>query len=655
MATPKKLLKAGGCLFYWGFMMTALILADLEASVRAQSLNVTDFGAAGDAVQFYVSTTAGSPLVTVKGTNQLSSADIGKTIEVFGVGQQTIGINSYSVNSTNHLDLIATITNVDNTGTNIFISMVPQVTLNSTFATYGTDNTPAIRNAIAAAGTNATINFPNGIFLCMPTLHNGVDGYSMAAICLNRGGLHFVGSGNTTLLSRGAFRPENFAVYGWGVHPCRGYLFQVVAPVTNDFPIVLESLTLDGGLQQGNSSVHGIYVNEVDGLGWDVGHCAWLCFDTSGGNTETATHQVFTNLVVQHWRGEMFKSIDQNQNGNISIHNTTFRDGDATALNIYGSWDVTSNRFENLFQVAEYFQSYYTNTSYFQNNFVTNITGNGWAWNGALLTAPPFIMQSNVFYFAGFGNNGIQTTPGANISILDNEIHCADYMTAFAIGTQGSQGTVANSNILISGNSIYAPNKITAMVGFGGQGILGVTGLTISNNTVNATEVQNILSQGNGTAANVSFNNNGIYCAIGKFNIAAGQPMVLIQTNNTYTPAQLYGNTGTTNLVSYGGGPLYPTMYVQTAANFVLDDSTPSQIPAGAYLRFDNSVNTQGSYYLIYPSTSLANFITVTNGQVITFNWSGTAWMTNAVTNAQSNSPSTNSPPAPPTNLHFIN
>jgi hypothetical protein len=640
-------------------LLASLLLGGEQFVARAQQsvLSVTDFGAAGDAVQFYANTKAGSPLVTT--TNIFSSADIGKTIEVFKVGVQTVGINSYGVNSTNRLDLIATITNVVN-GTNLYLSTPPQTAVQNTFATAGTDNTPAILKAIAAAGTNATINFPDGTFLCMSRLHNGTDGYAMVAICLNRGGLHFTGTGHTTLLSRGAFRPEDFSVYGWGVHPARGFLFQVVAPVTNDYPIILENLTLDGGLQAGNLDVHGIYVNEIDGLGWDVGHCAWLCFDTTAGTKVTATHQIFTNVIVQHWRGEMFKSIDQNQNGNISIHNCTFRDGCATALNIYGSWDVTSNRFENLFQVAEYYQSYYTNVSYFQNNFVTNITGNGWAWNGAQLTAPLFVMQSNVFYFTGYGNNGIQTTPGANIAVLNNEIHCADYMTAFAIGTAGSQGTVLNSNILIAGNAVFAPNKLAALVNFGGPGVLGVNGLTVSNNTVTATEVQNILAQGNGTATGVSFSNNTVNCAIGKFNIGGGQPMVLVGPDNTYTPAQLYGNTGTTNLVSYGSGPLYPTLYVQTAANFVLDDSSPAQIPAGAYLRFDDSVNTQGSYYFVYPSTQPCSPVTVSTGQVVTFYWTGAAWSTNqpAGTTPPDNGggTGTNTVPAthtPPSGLHI--
>jgi hypothetical protein len=651
-------------------LLLAFVSGSGGLTAQAQSsLNVTDFGAIGDAGQFFVNTTAGSPMMTT--VNPLSSADIGKTIEIFKVGVQTVGTNSYGVYSTNNLDLIATITNVVN-GTNIFISALPQATLPNTFATYGTDNTPAIRQAIAAAGPNATITFPNGTFLCLPSFHIGADGYTLGAICLHRGGLHFLGSGATTLLARAAFRPEDFSAYGWGVHPYRGYLFEVVAPVTNDQPIVLENLTLDGGLPQGNTDVHGIYVNEIDGLGWDVGHCAWLCYDSAGGATGTATHQIFTNIVVQHWRGEMFKSIDQNANGNISIHNSVFRDGDATALNIYGSWDITGNRFENLFQVAEYYQNYYTNTSYFQNNFITNITGNGWAWNGGVWTAPPFIMQSNIFYLNGTGMNAIQTMPAANICVLNNEIHCADYMTAFNLGAIGAQGSVMNSNIVIAGNSIYAPTKLTAVFGFGGDGINGITGLAISNNSVSVLQQIFAVIRGGPQQINVSFNNNLINCPAAGFQTGApgknNSAYILISTNNTYTALPIYHGSVQTNIVSYVGGPLQWLDYVPTGDTFVLDDSTPAQIPSGAYLAFDNRTNRWATYnggsggnVVIYPSCNMTTAVTLTNGSLVIFNWTGTAWTLSAANNGGANNSGagTSSPtsviPSPPTNFRIVN
>jgi len=61
-------------------------------STQSQTIfNVTNFGAVGDAVQLYVNTIANSVVVTT--SNRLSSADIGKTIEIFGVGTQSMGLN----------------------------------------------------------------------------------------------------------------------------------------------------------------------------------------------------------------------------------------------------------------------------------------------------------------------------------------------------------------------------------------------------------------------------------------------------------------------------------------------------------------------------------------------------------------------------------
>jgi hypothetical protein len=350
----------------------------------------------------------------------------------------------------------------------------------------------------------------------------------------------------------------------------------------------------------------------------------------------------------------MLKSIDQNTNGNLAIYNCSFIDGNATALNIYPSLDCRNCVFANLLQVAEIYQTYYTNAAYFMNNYVTNITGNGWAWNGGVPTAPPFIMESNTFYFNGYGNNCIQTTPAANISILNNQIHCASYETVFAIGTAGSQGSFPNANITISGNSVFADayswqypgssNILTSFVSFGGPGNTAVTDLTISSNTVTSGTVQHVLYQGP-YSTNVLFFNNTIIDSQAGFYMGAGNPMVLIGTNNSYTPNQLAGNPGTTNLVSYGNGPLHPTKFVGTGANFILVDTNASQIPVGAYMQFDNRTNWQGTYYNVFPSQSSSRYVTVTNGQVATFFWTNGVW---ALFSSQAVIPS------PPVGFHMI-
>src|SRR5690348_252761 len=87
----------------------------MEAQI---SLNVTNFGARGDAVQIWVNTKKNSTQLTT--TNQLSTADVGKTIELFGVGSPSIGINYLGNWSTNQQDMLAVITNVVNR-TNIYI------------------------------------------------------------------------------------------------------------------------------------------------------------------------------------------------------------------------------------------------------------------------------------------------------------------------------------------------------------------------------------------------------------------------------------------------------------------------------------------------------------------------------------------------------
>src|ERR1039458_5616864 len=82
-----------------------MILGQVYSSqAQTPTLSVTDFGAQGDAAQILVSTVSNSSVITVQSTNQLSSADVGKLILLFGAGPAT--------GPTNNQDLIATITQV---------------------------------------------------------------------------------------------------------------------------------------------------------------------------------------------------------------------------------------------------------------------------------------------------------------------------------------------------------------------------------------------------------------------------------------------------------------------------------------------------------------------------------------------------------------
>lgn len=74
-------------------------------SVLGQAtLTITNYGAVGDVIRFYSTTVGGSAKVTT--TNVVTSADIGKVIEVFGVRLGTWAF------ITNNQDTLAIVTNV---------------------------------------------------------------------------------------------------------------------------------------------------------------------------------------------------------------------------------------------------------------------------------------------------------------------------------------------------------------------------------------------------------------------------------------------------------------------------------------------------------------------------------------------------------------
>ncbi len=628
------LLPIGGAKFHYCLLVT-LVLAVFTWSSQAQvTLNVQNFGAQGDAVQFYANTVSGSAEVTT--TNIFSVADIGKTIQVFRLW-------SRDCVAPNCQDMITTIASVDATGTNITLNQICQRTLMGTFATVGTDNTTAFAATVeaAAGATNVIINIPNGTYLLMPVWRNNADGYAYAGICLKRGGLHFKGEsrGGTVLLSRGAWQIKNT---GNGTpydgHSFRGFLFELVAPITNDYPLVFENMTWDGGVQQGNTSQHGFPVSPLDGAGWDEQHAAYLTFD-SKSVSGSATHQVLTNLTVIHWRGEMIKSIDLNRNGNIAIQNCLFADGNATALNIYPTWDLRNNTFSNLFQIGEYYQQYYTNTAYFCDNVVMNVTGNGLAINGGTGTNPPFVIAGNIF--SNMPANGILTTPGDNITITSNQFFNVNF--PINIGSRGYQGSCCNSNIVISYN--YMVNTAVPFQ-------LGGASSTDQNRTVSTKIYGNTIDGMNGNlltygwVKDVQFYSNVVPSRLdeggngnNRATISAGSSdglYVLVQTNNSYwTPR--YDLNGKTNLIDYANGSRFQVIYgVKTNTVYYLSTNNFAQYPVGAAILITNSCIQQpgaglpNDYFPVYLNPQLSGSpVVISNYQARVFYWNGSQWTTN--------------------------
>jgi hypothetical protein len=620
------------------FLLICLSLAGFTIASQAQrSLNVTTYGAVGDAVRFWVNSTSNS--VVVRTTNHLSSLDIGKAIEVFGCGPQTFGINSYGGTNGNQ-DIVATITNVFN-ATNIYISQICQKTLTNAFATYGHNNQTNFQAAIAAVGTdtNDIINIPSGTYLLLPTTHAGV--YSQSAIALQRGGINFVGAGtnSTTLLSQGAW-----TLMG------RGILVEIASPATNNLPLTFSRLTMDGGVQQGNTSNHGFPASNIDGTGWDTSHDALLTWCVSSASLP---HIYFTNVLVTHWRGEEFKSIDQPVNSTIGIYNCTFADGNATALNVYESWDVRSNLFVNLFQVAEYYQQYYSFPSYFEYNVITNITGNGFAINGGKGSNPPFYMESNVFYLSG--GNGIETEPADNLYFIGNIItNTGNYVVDFDLSASGAQGTYCNSNIVISGNLVVNSDIFIELGGGSGPtDIASVANTTINNNVVMTNSSQSsvnfIVSYG-GFTTNINIYSNDLSLNT-SVSVTTGQindPYPYISTNNNYWTPIVLNNIGSPQPIHYTGGSKYKFVQTYNPASqlFWLDDTNAAQMPnqfGTVSMVFTNATSQPNAPILIYPSSNINIApVILPYAQTVTFFWNGSAWMTN-------------NPLAllPPVNLHF--
>jgi len=597
-------------------------------SLAQTALNVTNFGAVGDAVQFFVNTTSNSMVVTT--TNQLSSADIGKAIEIFGAGPQTTGVDSYGNNTNGNQDMVATITGVQN-GTNVYVSQTAQATLTNTFATYGHNNQTNFANAIAAAsGTNTVINIPGGKYLFICPYNAGVSGN--AGIILSKGGISLVGAGtnNTTLLSQGAWQLS-------GGYVNRSFLIAFQSPIANDFPVSFENLTMDGGVQQGNTSIHGEIANPVDGQGWDQTHDA-IIMRGAGGNESTC--ETWSNIIFQHWRGEMVKDNLTTTNGNISIVHCVFTDGNASAVNLGESLNVSNCFFNNMFLVAEYFQYYATNASYFVNNVTTNITETTFGVDVAKGNNPPIYFKNNTCYLAE-GYDGFLCASGDNVYIISNQCICTDYTTVLGIGTAGALGTFESSNIVFAYNTIVNPYIFVSFGGTGTNGYqptnaYGIEGVQVYGNTLTQPNHMVFFLKTYGWTTNIHFFSNDCSSFAGvQTNPVVvnsgfyGSPFSLIDTNNLYY-IDIYDNVGITNYISYANGSRFEVVYpFQAGTVYALTDTNASQIPPGAQILIQNDNSSSNSIPVYLNSALTRGPVSVGYGQSLTATWSHGIWATN--------------------------
>jgi hypothetical protein len=616
---------------FCGVLFSGLIFSRAISGPAQTSVNVTNYGAVGDAANILANTTINSATVTFP-SGSFTSTDVGKVIELFGVGTSRSGTWNGTYYMGNE-DLIAIIANVVN-ATNVILNIPAGATSNGVYCVYGTQNVPAFQSAIDAAGTNTIIIIPAGNYLLVPPQQLGAawNSWYISSLVIAKGGIHFIGEDKTNTILTGCGAWKQYA----GPACWRGLLFALQGPVTNNYPLIFENLTMDGGVQIGNTGIGGTLGNPYDGSGWDGTHSAV----EDVGYYPRHDYKAFINCEFTHWRGEEVKSVMIATNGFILMTNCVFNDGNATGFNFSSPHTIDHCVFINLKEAEEFYVAFCTGSSYFQNNLVTNMTGGFFALNGATGTNPSYYITNNIFdNSTEYSAAPIMTAPAVNAFILNNTINLPKYGAAIAIGVQGYQGSFCNSNIVVSGNHVVGqsnPGQGQFLL-YGNDPPNNVVNLTITNNTV--TNVYYGLQSG-GLAANVrvAFNTflSPVHFLTGtRWSGTPAGPFILIETNNNFAYSTSYSSGAVqTNVISYKNGPKVFYDYTPPADVFVLEDSTSNQIPAGAYFSMDNRSNRYATVYngysapvTIYPSqNSYANPTVLKLGQMTNFYWSGSVW-----------------------------
>jgi hypothetical protein len=609
------------------------------------TLSVTQFGAKGDEQQVFVNTTSNSTAVVFPFS--LSSADINKTIELFGVGNQNIGNSSINgLLATNYQDYIGYITNINGNTAYITtpIGELPQQTSNNVYCIYGTNNSAVFQSIVDNAPTNAIIYIPKGNYLLIP--YQNYTNYTYAyynfgkddfPLIITRGGLTFTGDGEgqTVLVGEGAFKNEGYTCMRAGI-------FCVLGPIlTNNYPLIWQNLTFDGGLQQGYIGFEGIQpANWADGIGWD----GWSCAGLDEGTEPTINQKEFVNCEFRHMRGEMIKGITGAAlNETILVTNCYFWDGNATAFNYNYAHTITSCLFSNMYQIEEFYLKYPTNVgSYFVNNYSTNIFHNLISLNGGTLTNEPYVISNN-FFGCNMDGNGIATCPASSVLIASNTFieQPNSYTVAIVVGQAGAQPgdpNAYNQNITIVGNTFLNTFYHYIDVGGGWAGdVNNANCVKILNNVIITTGFVPLFD--GGYLTNVVVSGNNAFGAKLAFNAGGNTPYPFVSTNNNYWYYVLQdggdGVTPATNDIGYTMGSKIQLAYpVAPGTTNYLDDSNPKFIPTNAVFDFTNT-----TYIFQTGGKPVDVFLNGTNatGETLVVQpyqeafawWNGSSWQTN--------------------------
>jgi hypothetical protein len=572
----------------------------VSSRATAVTLNVTNYGAKGDAVQLLAATVSNSTTILLNPSNALSSGDVGKVIELFGAGAVTTG--------SNHQDFAGFIIAVTN-GTNVTISAQAGLTRTSVPCTIGTQNAAAFQHCIdACQGTNTVVLIPAGSYLLVPPLFLD-PGFVMSSaatlaftINIQKGGIHLLGDqdGSTRLLGNGAWALK-------GAYVQRGIMFGCIGPVTNDAPLLFENLTMDGGVQVGNQHCNGANPASVtDGSEWDITHDAVV----DSGRPPLHAYKAFVNCRFVHWRGEMVKSVVGGPDGLIQVTNCAFIDGNASGFNFTFTHNINNCLFSNLLMAMEFYEGYMTGASTFENSTVTNAV-NAIVIVGALTNhvEPPYMIRSNTLSSSKYG---ILFSPVRNLTVIGNQF-CN---TPIGIGSDSYayQGTDCNSNILVDGSD-------------GADLVENMTWLT--NTALGCGR----FATGYGWSTNVAFLGNtslaqnnqqgGLFGAQLTGQYFIDDPSNAFPTNFCGIDS---GSPGFTNTVSYTVG-MRQALYQNQVTNgvFLLDTSHPAQIPEAATMVMPYIGRDPAILYLANQAP-LGNPLVLNSSNVLTVQWSMGQW-----------------------------
>jgi parallel beta-helix repeat protein len=576
----------------------------------AASLNVINFGARGDAIQTFATTVSNSTLVTLSPVNQLSAADAGKLIELFGVGPAT--------SPTNNQDLIASIISVAE-GTNVTISRPASVTATGVNCTYGTQNAIAFQNCInACQGGNNVVTIPPGTYLMVPpqVLASNFIMTSSAMVCpavtISSGGIEFLGDtpNDTVLMGNGAWLLNNGAVQ-------RGVIFGCVGPVTNNFPLIFRNLTFNGGVQVGNQGYGSGPADPVTGGGWDITHDAMVDI----GNPPLHADKQFIDCCFSHWRGEMVKSVVAWNIGFIGMTNCAFCDGDGSGFNY--NWTphvINSCLFSNLNMAMEYYVGSMDTNSVFENSVITN-TRIAIVLVGALTNypSPGYAIINNTISAAKYG---ICLGPARNVTIAGNTFIGGPV----GIATDGYayQGTDINRDIIVENNQFMNVGYPLGVFGAGVDQIVGMVWLTNTasgcyNFASGYGECSNVVFIGNQSSAPAPNRTGGL-----DGSQLAGQWFVDVSNDFPANPVNI-GQGQLTNTVSYAYGRWQEIYSSSPGGVCLLDTANPGLIPSGAELVLTNAGPYSDTVQLA--STVLSGSpLTLFSGVAITCVWSNSVW-----------------------------